>query len=144
MQVQEKLVDVIQRIYYGSMVTFELEGIMTGWCKRDYGMSQGCPLSPLLFNIYVRELDMNIAHCKHGFKYLMVDRDGLIVEKSQTGFLYADDVCLIASNEQDLKRIFDSISGCISEHGMKVSEKKIKSDLYKWSEEGYNVQFLWK
>ena len=27
------------------------------------------------------------------------------MEKSQAGFLYADDVCLIASNEQNLKRI---------------------------------------
>ena len=53
---------------------------------------------------------MNVAHCKHGFKYLMVDRDGLIVEKSQADFLYAD--------EQDLQIIFDSISGCISEYGM--------------------------
>ena len=65
---------------------------------------------------------MNVAHCKHGFKYLMVDRDGLIVEKSQAGFLYAHNVCLIASNEQDMQRIFDSTSGCISEYGMKVSE----------------------
>ena len=69
---------------------------------------------------------MNVAQCKHGFKYLMVDRDGLIVEKSQAGFLYADDVCLISSNEQDLQRMFDSISGCFNEYGMKVSEKKSK------------------
>ena len=76
--------------------------------------------------IYVRELGMKVAQCKHGFKYLMVDRDGMVVEKkSQAGFLYADDVCLIASNEQDLQRIFDSISGCIGEYGMKISEKKI-------------------
>ena len=53
----------------------------------------------------------------------MVDRDGLIVEKSQAGFLYADDVCLITSNELGMQRLFDSISGCISEYGMKVSEK---------------------
>ena len=88
-------------------------------------------------------LGMNVANCKHGFKYLMVDRDGFIVEKCQAGFLYADDVCMIASNEQDLQRIFDSISGCISEYGMKVREK-IKSDLHKWSEERENVKFLWK
>ena len=43
------------------------------------------------------------------------------MEKSQAGFLYADDVFLIASNEQDLQKIFDSISGCISEYGMKKS-----------------------
>ena len=64
------------------MVKFELEGIMTGWCKSECGVRQGCPLSPLLFNIYVRELGMNVAHCKYGVMYLMVDRDGLIVEKS--------------------------------------------------------------
>ena len=32
--VQEKLVDVIERsMMNGGMVKFELEGIMTGWCR---------------------------------------------------------------------------------------------------------------
>ena len=87
---------------------------------------------------------MNVAHCKHRFKYLLVDRDGLFGGKSQASVLYADDVCLIASNEQDMQRIFDSISGCISEYNMNVSEKPINGDLYKWSEERENVEFLWK
>ena len=41
-------------------------------------MRQGCPLSLLLFNIYVRELGMKVAQCKQGFKYLMVKTDGVI------------------------------------------------------------------
>ena len=89
-------------------------------------MRQGCPLSPLLFNIYVRELGMKLAQCKQGFKYLMVNRDGVIEEKSQAGFLYADDVCIMASNEQLLQTIFDNISGCIKEYGMKINGKKSK------------------
>ena len=141
--VQEKLEVVIDRIYDGGMVKFEMEGIMTGWRKSDSGVRPGCPLSPLLFNICVRELGMNMAQCKHGFKYLMVNRDVLILEKSQAGFLYADNVRLIASNEQDMQRIFDSISGCISEHGMKISGKN-RIDLYTWSEERENVEFLRK
>ena len=118
--------EVIERIYDGGMVKFEMEGIRTGWCKIDSGVRQECPLSPFLFNIYVRELGMKVAQCKHVFQYLMVDREGMTVEKSQPGFLYAEDVCLIASNAQDLQRIFNSISGCIREYGMKVSEKKSK------------------
>ena len=124
--VQGILVDVIERIFSGSMVKFELESIMTAWCKSDSGVRQGCPLSPLLFNIYVRELGMKLAQCKQGFKYLMVNRDGVIEEKSQAGFLYADDVCIMASNEQLLQTIFDNISGCIKEYGMKINGKKSK------------------
>ena len=33
---------------------------------------------------------------------MVVNKDWLIENKSQAGFLYAADVCLIASNEQDL------------------------------------------
>ena len=32
---------------------------------------------------------MNVVHCNHGFKYLMVDKDGVLVEKKHVGFLYA-------------------------------------------------------
>ena len=57
-------------------------------------------MSPLLFSIYVRELSMKVAPCKQGFKYFMINKEGVIEEKSQAGFLYADDVCLMASNAQ--------------------------------------------
>ena len=58
------------------MVKFEMESVMTGWCKSDSGVRQGRPMSPLLFNIYVRELCMEVAQCRQGFKYLMENKDG--------------------------------------------------------------------
>ena len=80
-------------------------------------------ISIIIQHIYMRELGIKVSACKQGFKYLVVNKDGVIEKKSQAGFLYADDVCLMASNEQDMRMIFDSISGCISEYGMKASEK---------------------
>ena len=123
--VQAILVDVIERIYNGSMIKFEMESIMTVWYKSDSGVRQGCPLSTSLLNIYVRELGMKISACKQGFKYMVVNEDGVIKKKSQARFVYADDMCLMANNEQDMQIIFDNISGCISKYGMKVSERKL-------------------
>ena len=40
---QEILVDVIEQIYIGNMITFEIESIMTGWCRSDSGVRQGVP-----------------------------------------------------------------------------------------------------
>ena len=61
-----------------------MKNIMTGWCKYKSGVRQEFPMSPLPFNLYVRELGMEVAQCKQGFKYFMVTKDGVIEEKSQT------------------------------------------------------------
>ena len=49
------MLDVIERIYNGSMIKFEMESIMTGWCKIDSGVREGCPLSPVLFVQHICE-----------------------------------------------------------------------------------------
>ena len=72
----ETLVRLIERINDGSMVKCELEKVMTGWCQSDSGVRQDCPLSPLLFNICVRELGKGISNCVHGVKYAVVGKDG--------------------------------------------------------------------
>ena len=67
-------------------------------------------MSPLLFNIYVRELGKVISKCVHGVKYAVVGKDGGMAWKSQEGLLYADDVCLMANSEDDMKVIMDKVN----------------------------------
>ena len=40
--------------------------------------------------------------------------------KSQAGLLYTDDVCLIASSEEDMEKV----NACVVEYDLKVNEKK--------------------
>ena len=46
--------------------------------------------------------------------------------KSQAGFLYADDVCLMASSKDDIKVVMEHVNTCVIKHGLKVIEKKSK------------------
>ena len=71
---------------------------------------QGCPFSPLLLNIYVRELVKVISNCVHGVKYAVVGKDGVMEWKSEAGLLYADDVCL---SEEDMKVIIEKVNECV-------------------------------
>ena len=43
-----------------------------------------------------------------------------------SGFMYADDICLIASSEEKLQSIMNELNGCVEEYGIKVSEAKSK------------------
>ena len=97
------------------MVTFELENVTTGWCKNDSEVMQEFSLSPLLFNIHVRELAK-----VHG----VMGNDDVMEWNIQTGFLYAVVVCLMASIEDDMKVIMEQLNARVIAYGLKVNEKK--------------------
>ena len=107
------LVGLIGRIYNDSMVLFAVENMTTGWCKGDFGVRQYWPWSPLLFNIYIRELEKLISNCAHGVKYAVMGKDCVMECKNQAGFLYADGVRLMASSEGDIKYILEQVKECV-------------------------------
>ena len=83
-------------------------------------------MSPLLLKIYVKELGRVISNCVYGVKYAVVGMDGLMEWKSQAGLQYADDVCLMASSEEDMKVIMEKMNACVVQYDLKVNEKKSK------------------
>ena len=88
-------------------------------------LGRGCPLSPLLFNIYVRELGKVISTWVYGVKYAAVGKDGVMEWKSQAGLLYMQlMVCLMANSQEDMKAIVEKVIECVVEYGLKINEKK--------------------
>ena len=64
-----------------------------------------------------------ISNCVHGVKYAVVGKDGVMEWKSQAGLQYADDVCLMANSEEDMKVIMEKVHECVVEYGLKVNKK---------------------
>ena len=54
----------------------------------------------------------------HGVKYAVVGKDGVMEWKSQAGLLYADDVCLMANSEEDMKVSMEKVNECVVEYGL--------------------------
>ena len=49
-----------RRVYSDNVLKFYLGNVMAYQCKSDSGVRQECPLSSLLFNLYVRVEGMKI------------------------------------------------------------------------------------
>ena len=69
---------------------------------------------------------MIVQKSENGFKYVSVGENGEVEDKTVAGFIYADDLCLCTSSEDGLQRVIDEIASCITEYGMKLSERKSK------------------
>ena len=74
----------------------------------ELGRAVPCDLSFLAYiyiYIYYRELGKAISNCVHGVRYLEVGKDDVLEWKSQERFLYAGEMCLMASSIEDMKVI---------------------------------------
>jgi group II intron reverse transcriptase/maturase len=96
------VLDLIRRyLKTGIMIDGKVE-------RRDKGTPQGSPLSPLLANIYLDQLDKEL-------------------EKRELSFCrYADDITIYVSSERSAKRVLESLIAWIAKH-LKLGVNQDKS-----------------
>ena len=87
----------------------------------NLGLKQGCPLSPMLFNLYIDDIkDIFDAQC-----------DPITIQNENIShFLYADDLVLISSNAEGLQRSLDKLGDFAESKKLTISIKKSKSIIF--------------
>lgn len=82
------------------------------------GVRQGCPMSPTLFNIYIMDLEAEMRKEQTG---------GIVVGKEKFWTItYADDIVLVAQNEQDLKGMIKRFKKYLEKKDLILSPEKSK------------------
>jgi hypothetical protein len=133
----KKLVSLIEKLYEKTTLRVRLRGQIGRQVQISSGVRQGCVLSPVLFNLFLNYLLKTILpeleergvllQYRIGNSLFKLDVHEELQEKKMWGFLYADDLVLLAETKQKLHdslRLFDTL---MTRAGMELSISKTKT-----------------
>jgi hypothetical protein len=93
----DEAVEVIRRLY-DNTTTIRSNTGPTPEINIKAGVKQGCPLSPIIFNMTVEPILRAVSHTGNGYK---------LHQENIHSLAYADDLALVAQTPEDLQRLLD-------------------------------------
>ena len=91
----------LQSIYYRNMCRVKVNGHISEEFQVHTGLRQGCVLSPLLFSLHINSAVKRLKEEQYGVQC----GDAIV-----PGMLFADDICLVASDVSGIKSSLDVLA----------------------------------
>ena len=112
-----KFINIIKSMYSKVKSCVRSNDGLTEFFPYNKGLRLGCLLSPLLFALFLNDLN----------NFLLKESSGITIWDIQIcAMLYADDLILLAESEQDLQSQMDSLGTYADIFQMEVNQKKTK------------------
>jgi hypothetical protein len=92
--------------------------------KCEMGVKQGCPLSPLLFGLYIDQIETRIFNMKDHSAFPKLAGTQIPV------LLYADDLALFSHTEEGLQKQIKELDMFCTEYELEVNTKKTKTTIF--------------
>ena len=111
----------IMAMYSKTEYSVKLKGGYTRAINSNLGLKQGCPLSPMLFNLYIDDIkDIFDEQC-----------DPIIIQNTKINhFLYADDLVILSESRTGLQKCIDKAFNFAKAKHLIISVKKSKTMVF--------------
>jgi len=124
------LLNIIKDLYAEDpYILVDHDGLKSVHATPTRGVMQGCPLSPLLFSLYIYDMD-SIAE---GVEGAITGSSTIRV----THTLYADDLCLLANRPDQLQTMLNRLDEYTKRKGLTINTAKSK--VVDFNSHGLNV-----
>ena len=117
------ILNFIKEIYKKTKCAVKSGNSRTDFFKFTKGVRQGCPISPILFNLYINDI----------FKMINSDNESdifLEVGKKVNALMYADDLILLSDTKEGLQKQIDKMSDYCYKWKLTVDIKKTKTMIF--------------
>ena len=108
----------IEQLYDKATSAIQMNGSIGEWFRTTVGVRQGCLLSPILFNIFLKRI-ISEALEEHDGKVSIGGRN-------ITNLRFADDIDALAEEEQELEALVESLNKTCTRYKMEISAEKTK------------------
>ena len=115
--IHSKILNTIKSMYNNSECALTIDGNLTSWFKVNVGVSQGCLLSPTLFNIF---LEFVLDELKS------LDESFVLKNDLSIDIRYDDDSTLLSAIFEKLKLSTAELEAACLKWGMKINVGKCK------------------
>ena len=109
-----KMYNILKSMYQGSYSRVKCKGVLTEPISIKQGVHQGSVLSPLLFNIFINDIGDN----------LLLDGAPILHESRISHLLYADDLVLFSTSENELQSNIDRVNTFCKNWGLAININK--------------------
>lgn len=133
--INEKLIRRIKKIYEETNITIRTKEGLTSAFRTTKGLRQRCVLSPLLFNMYIADLDRLLKERGIGGVRLVDDRIWTLA--------YADDMVLLAKNREALMDMMNTLKRFLKERELILSVEKTKVIVFNGKRKGKKEIWKW-
>ena len=111
-----KMWNNIKSIYQTVQYSIKIKDKIMNPISSNLGLKQGCPLSPLLFNLYIN----NITQHLHP-----TEKDSIQLQGEKvTHFMYADDLVIVSSSKDGLQEKLNNLSKFADSKDLTINTKK--------------------
>ena len=120
--VDGKFFDILKTIYSNDMACIKIGTRYSVTFKPNKGVRQGCVLSPLLFNIFLADLQKDLDSCNDNLKL-----DG---NKELSCLIWADDILILSESENGLQKKLDTLGMYCTNNKLSVNTDKTECMIF--------------
>ena len=110
-----KMLVAVKSLYTSVSSCVRVNNFYTNWFQVNSGLRQGCSLSPFLFNLFINDIALRIKSLGKG---ICIDNENVSI------LMYADDIVLIAENDEELQHMLNELKNWCNVNSMTINFTK--------------------